>query len=59
MRRKRHTAEQIDRKLRDADAQLAAGATIADVSKKLGVSENTFHRWRKPDRVAECGRVSS
>jgi transposase-like protein len=47
MRRKRHTAEQIVRKLRDADAQLAAGATIADVSKKLGVSENTFHRWRK------------
>jgi transposase-like protein len=47
MRRKRHTADQIVRKLREADAQLAAGATIAEVSKKLGVSEVTFHRWRK------------
>jgi transposase-like protein len=46
MRRKRHTPEQIIRKLRDVDAQLAAGATVAEVSKKLGVSENTLHRWR-------------
>ncbi len=46
MKRKRHTPEEIIRKLRDADAQLANGASIADVSKKLGVSENTFHRWR-------------
>jgi putative transposase len=46
MKRKRHTPEQIIRKLRDAEAQLAAGATIAEVSKKMGVSEVTFHRWR-------------
>jgi putative transposase len=46
MKRKRHTPDQIIRKLREADAQLSAGATIADVSKKLGVSEVTFHRWR-------------
>ena len=46
MKRKRHTPEEIIRKLRDADAQLAAGATVADVARKLGVSENTFHRWR-------------
>ena len=46
MKRKRHTPEEIIRKLRDADAQLANGATIAQVSKKLGVSEVTFHRWR-------------
>jgi putative transposase len=46
MKRKRHTPEEIIRKLRDADAQLAAGSTVADISKKLGVSENTFHRWR-------------
>lgn len=38
--------EQIIRKLRDADSQLVAGATVAEVSKKLGVSENTLHRWR-------------
>lgn len=46
MKRKRHTPDQIIRKLREADGQLSAGATIADVSKKLGVSEVTFHRWR-------------
>ena len=46
MKRKRHTPEQIIRKLRDAEAQLAAGATIAEVSRKMGVSEVTFHRWR-------------
>lgn len=46
MKRKRHTPEEIIRKLRDADASLATGATIADASKALGISENTFHRWR-------------
>ncbi len=46
MKRKRHTPEEIIRKLREAETQLGSGATVADVSKKLGVSENTFHRWR-------------
>ncbi len=46
MRRKRHSPEEIIRKLRAADAELAGGATVADVSRKLGISENTFHRWR-------------
>ena len=46
MRRKRHTPEEIIRKLRQADAELAGDATVADVSRKLGISENTFHRWR-------------
>ena len=46
MKRRRHTPEEIIRKLREAEAQLAAGATVAEVSKKLGVSENTYHRWR-------------
>lgn len=46
MKRKRHTPEEIIRKLRDAEAQIASGASIAEVGKKLGISENTFHRWR-------------
>lgn len=46
MKRKRHTPEEIIRKLRDSEAQLAAGATVVEVARKLGVSENTFHRWR-------------
>lgn len=47
MRRTRHTPEQIIRKLRDAEARLSGGAVISDVARELGVSETTFHRWRK------------
>jgi hypothetical protein len=42
MQRKRHSSEQIIRKLREAEVELANGASIADVCKKLGTSENTF-----------------
>ena len=45
-RRRRHTPEQIVRKLREADRLLGEGATIADVARHLEVSEQTFHRWR-------------
>jgi len=44
--RKRHTPEQIVRKLQDADAMLAAGRTVGKVCQVLDVSEATFHRWR-------------
>ena len=46
MARRRHTPEQIVRKLREADRLLAEGAGIADVARHLEVSEQTFHRWR-------------
>lgn len=46
MKRTRHSAEQIVNKLREADAMLAAGKTIAQVVQHLGVSEQTYHRWR-------------
>ena len=45
-RRKRHAPEQIISKLRDADAWLNAGESIAQVLQKLQVSEATYHRWR-------------
>ena len=45
--RKRHKPEQIIRKLREADALLSGGATIADACRRLEVSEATYHRWRK------------
>jgi hypothetical protein len=54
MKRTRHTAEQIISKLKDADAMLAAGKTLAQVVQTLGVSEPTYHRWRK-----EMGGMSS
>ena len=44
--RKRHTAEQVIGKLRQAEAELAAGQSVAQVCQKLGVSEATFHRWQ-------------
>jgi putative transposase len=46
MKRIRHTPEQIIRKLREADAELASGKAIAEVCKALGVAEATYHRWR-------------
>jgi putative transposase len=46
MKRNRHTPEQIIAKLREADAVLGAGKTIGQVVQQLGVSEQTFHRWR-------------
>lgn len=46
MKRKRHSPEQIITKLREADAMLAAGATIGQVVQRLEISEQTFHRWR-------------
>jgi putative transposase len=46
MKRRRHTPEQVVRKLREADRMLAEGKTIPEVAKALEVSENTFHRWR-------------
>lgn len=46
MKRRRHTPEQVIRKLREADGMLAEGKTIAEVARVLEVSENTYHRWR-------------
>ncbi len=44
--RRRHTPEQIIRKLRHAEQLIANGATTADAAKQIEVSEPTFHRWR-------------
>jgi transposase-like protein len=46
MKRTRNNPEQIIKKLRDADAMLAAGKTIGQACQALEVSEQTFHRWR-------------
>jgi putative transposase len=46
-KRKRHTPEQIVKKLRDAGAMLNAGQELAAVLQSLGVSEATYHRWQK------------
>ena len=46
MKGKKHSAEQIIKKLREADALLASGKTIGQVCQTLEISEQTFHRWR-------------
>ena len=46
MKRRRHTPEQIIRKLREAERLLGEGKTIPEAAKELGISEQTFHRWR-------------
>ena len=47
MSRKRYSAEQIIRKLREAEVELARGLSTGAVCKKLGVTTNTYYRWRK------------
>ena len=47
MPKKRHTPEQIIRKLREAEVELAKGQTTGDVVRKLGITEQTYYRWRK------------
>jgi transposase-like protein len=57
---KRRTADQIVRLLREADRDLAKGLTVADVCRKLGISQNAYYRWRQrhdPSKVDDARRV--
>lgn len=47
MGKKRHTAEEIIGKLRTAEIELAKGSATAEVVRKLGITEQTYYRWRK------------
>ena len=44
---KRHSAEQIIRKLREAETMLAADKSVGEIIQKLGVSEQTYYRWKQ------------
>jgi putative transposase len=46
MSRRRHTPEQIVRKLREADRLLSEGTELPEVFKHLEIAEATYHRWR-------------
>jgi putative transposase len=46
MKQRRHTPEQVIRKLREADRLLGEGMSVAEVARALEVSEVTYHRWR-------------
>lgn len=47
MKKTKHAPEQIVKKLREAEMELAKGATVATVTKKLGVAEQTYYRWKR------------
>ena len=47
MKKKGFTAEQIIGKLREAEVLLGQGATVAEVSRKIGITEQTYYRWRR------------
>jgi len=47
MIRKRFTPEQIIAKLREAEIALSQGATVVSISRQLGISGQTYYRWRK------------
>jgi putative transposase len=46
MKRRRHTPDQVVRKLAEADKLLGQGKSIEEVCRHLEVTESTFHRWR-------------
>jgi putative transposase len=47
MPRKRYSAEEIVNKLRQAEVELAKGRTVAQMCKQLGVTDQTYYRWRR------------
>ena len=47
MPKKRYNAEDIIHKLREADVLLSQGMNVGQVSKRIGIAEQTYYRWRK------------
>jgi len=62
---KRKRPDEIKRLLADAERDLAKGLSVADVCRKIGVSESTYHRWRlrfsatKPDDARKVKELES
>lgn len=47
MARKRHTAEEIIGKLREAEVLIAQGRSVGEAARAIGVTEQSYYRWRK------------
>ncbi len=47
MKQKRHSKDQIIGKLRQADIELGKGLRVPEVCKQLGITEQTYYRWRQ------------
>ena len=57
MARKRYSPEQIINLLREAEIHINQGMTVAEVSRKIGVTEQTYYRWRKEYGGMELNQV--
>ena len=62
MVRRAHSPEQIINKLREAEIHINQGTSIAEASRKIGVTEQTYYRWRKEYggmRIEQAKRLKS
>ena len=62
MVRKTFTPEQIINKLREAEIHINQGISIAEASRKIGITEQTYYRWRKEYgglRIEQAKRLKS
>jgi len=62
MVRKTYTPEQIINKLREAEVHINQGISISEASRKIGVTEQTYYRWRKEYgglRIEQAKRLKS
>ena len=57
MRKKRHSAEQIVKKLRTAEIEFARGLTVKQACKKIEITEQTYYRWRKEYGGLQVGQA--
>lgn len=57
MKRKRHSTDEVIRKLREAEAMTASGQSMGAICQKLEVSEATLNRWRKQFRGMGDGDI--
>ncbi len=57
---KRHTPEQVINKRREVEVAIAGGSTMAEAARRIGVTEQTFYRWRSDCgglRIDQAGRL--
>ena len=62
MAKKTYTPEQIINKLREAEVHINQGISISEASRKIGVTEQTYYRWRKEYgglRIEQAKRLKS
>lgn len=59
MKRKRHSSEEIIRKLREAEQQIAGGESTAQVCQKPEISQQTVGRWRQQFRGMEDDQIKA